>query len=163
MIATDAAETIPTSSPRVQIRRLEPEDADYLLTILKDRWEISFKDAIAAARIYTAGGTASGFLAAAGTHRVGICLLDHNTLDVDTTRHPWLLALWVDPPSRGRGLGQELVHACLREAATQGFTEVFLDTTDAEKYHASYGWERVGTAKYHGKTTVIMRRDITMR
>lgn len=56
---------------------------------------------------------------------------------------PWLSALYVDAPLRGRGIGRELVTATLTLAAWLGHREVWLFTPDRRSFYEELGWERM--------------------
>ena len=140
------------------IRRISEQDSPYLQDILVKRWEVSPAEALEYAIRYTSNyPQATGFIAVIDGKQVGICLFDHNNKDVDNTRHPWISGLWVEPSQRGKELGQALMQACITEAKYQVFSSIYLDTTDAEKYHEKFGWETIGTANYHGEETTIMQ------
>ena len=53
---------------------------------------------------------------------------------------PWLLALYVDAPYRGRGIGRILTHAVVELAGWLGDPEVYLFTTDRQEFYTELGW-----------------------
>ncbi len=57
-----------------------------------------------------------------------------------------LRSLVVDPSSRSKGLGAQLVNALERHAATLGIAELWLLTIDADQYFVKLGYARVERA-----------------
>jgi ribosomal protein S18 acetylase RimI-like enzyme len=61
-----------------------------------------------------------------------------------------LTALWVDPRYRDRGVGSALVEAVVEWAQSQGFTQVLLWVTEAnrnaERLYVHHGFARTGRA-----------------
>src|SRR5438309_622126 len=62
-----------------------------------------------------------------------------------------MTAMWVDPRSRRRGVGEVLVKSLLDWARSAGFAEMFLWVTDgndaAERLYARNGFKRTGAAQ----------------
>jgi GNAT superfamily N-acetyltransferase len=73
----------------------------------------------------------------------GIVSLRQSDLHTRAYVGPWLSALYVDPPFRGRGIGRDLVAATVALAAWLGHREVWLFTTDRRSFYEQLGWERV--------------------
>lgn len=55
-----------------------------------------------------------------------------------------LRSVAVEQALRGRGLGEQIVHAALELAREHGTTSVYLLTTTAERYFPRFGFQRVG-------------------
>jgi GNAT superfamily N-acetyltransferase len=89
---------------------------------------------------------------------VGMCAFDRGS-DV-ANLSPWILALWVAPEYRGYGYGQILVGKVLEHARMLGFTKIFLDTVDAQPYHARFGWKYCFTGSWRGAETTIMSLEL---
>lgn len=85
---------------------------------------------------------------------------DAGTIGVDTPgAAAELVALWVAPPARGRGVGDRLVAAALDWAAAQGHATVRLWVVDgngfAERLYARHGFVRTGDRD--GKEIAMVR------
>lgn len=73
----------------------------------------------------------------------GIVSLRTDDLRSRPDRGPWLSALYVDVPYRGRGIGRVLTHAVVELAGWLGYPEVYLFTTDRQDFYAALGWRRL--------------------
>lgn len=56
---------------------------------------------------------------------------------------PYLIAMYVTPAARGRGVGEALVHELLAEARARGHRRVLLDVTSTNRYAAAL-YQRLG-------------------
>lgn len=60
----------------------------------------------------------------------------------------WLISMWVAPASRGRGVGDALVDAVVRNATSDGYARLCLDVADdnepAIRLYARHGFEPTG-------------------
>ncbi len=80
--------------------------------------------------------------------------------------NPWLSALFVASPFRGRGIGQALVGGVSSRALELGYASLFLfigrsEPGRLERYYRDRGWEECGKAPDNdGFETVIMRLDL---
>jgi len=85
-----------------------------------------------------------------------------------------LRSLAVAPDGRGRSLGRKLCARIVSQARLLGVEELYLLTTDAERYFATLGFRRIersetpaqiqATAQFHSlcpKSAVCMARDIS--
>ncbi len=60
---------------------------------------------------------------------------------------PWLAALLVGQPYRGKGIATALVAAVENEAARMGFDAIYTSTDSAEGLVTRRGWRAVGTSR----------------
>jgi GNAT superfamily N-acetyltransferase len=69
--------------------------------------------------------------------------LKQNELEQYNHLTPWVGSLFVHPYYRRSGLGQKLMTAVEKEALNFGFTDLYLFSSDAEKYYLDHhnGWE----------------------
>ena len=83
-------------------------------------------------------------------------------LDMDTRVEltPWLAAVYVTPPARGRGVGARLVARIEAEARRLGFRIVHLVTFDKARYYAKRGWEELERTSYRDEPVVVMRKAL---
>ena len=56
---------------------------------------------------------------------------------------PWLAALYVDEPFRGKGIGEGLIERVKEIAKSLGYREVYLRTEHASDYYRKLGWQFV--------------------
>jgi predicted N-acetyltransferase YhbS len=83
-----------------------------------------------------------GLVAFDGEEPVGTVSLIDSGLDECAELSPWLAALYVVPETRRKGVGEQLVNACLDAAQKCGFQRVYLQTSIAAYYEA-LGWQWV--------------------
>lgn len=75
---------------------------------------------------------------------------------------PWVAAVFVEPSSRGQGVGAALVAEVARRAHALGFAEVFLYTEAGAEWYTRSGWRTVREARLAGHpVTVMVHRDVT--
>lgn len=73
---------------------------------------------------------------------------------------PWLANVLVLPTARGYGIGAALISAIAVFAHTQGHHELFLFTSDQQRFYAQRGWAPLEDRIHHGKTVTIMRKAL---
>lgn len=56
---------------------------------------------------------------------------------------PWLAALYIDEPQRGRGLGQALQQHVIQYARQQGYASLHLYAAFRD-YYERFGWQHIG-------------------
>lgn len=69
--------------------------------------------------------------------------LIENDFMVRTDLSPWLCALYIEPCERGQQLGAKLLAHGRSEAASLGFSKVYLNT-DHVGYYEKYDWRYLG-------------------
>ncbi|MBN1532354.1 MAG: GNAT family N-acetyltransferase [Spirochaetes bacterium] len=100
-----------------------------------------FRDAIAHSS-QGGGGLPRFYAMLRGERIIGCCGLVVNDF---ISRHdlcPWLAGLYVEPEERGAALGNRLMEHAAGEAASMGYSRLYL-TTDHEGFYERYGWERI--------------------
>jgi GNAT superfamily N-acetyltransferase len=146
----------------MEIKPLSIEDLPYVSSIMQTRWGVDSKWADKEAkRFLVADKNTAGFCVHDNKKTIGVGLFDLHNDDVSKDYGPWLYLLWVDPKYRGHNLGVELTKKRMEHARKHGYTEVYLDTTDALEYHKKLGWEYVCTVNYEGEVDRIMKSDLT--
>ena len=70
---------------------------------------------------------------------------------------PWLAALYVDEPARGRGLAGQLQQHVIDYAKVQGYDELYLYSA-CRDFYERFGWQYIGDALDYPDTTVHLYR-----
>ena len=87
---------------------------------------------------------------------VGLCV---GALDPVDPHVADLLAMWVDPPSRGTGLAADLVRSVITWASQQGCRTIRLHVTDgnarAEALYRRLGFTRTGRTAVRGRDAAL--------
>ena len=120
------------------------------------------------------GDAAADLAACAGRDTLPICLvaagrggdvlgtvaLRAESVGSDSAPGPWLAALLVGRPYRGRGVATALVAAIAAEARRLGYGAIYTSTDSAADIMRRQGWQPRGeAASLRGKIT-IFRRDL---
>ena len=71
---------------------------------------------------------------------------------------PWLSSVFVDPESRGYGVGSRLVNAIEETARDLAIPTLYLFTPDRENFYRRLGWETMEWCEYRGEKVVLMRK-----
>lgn len=71
---------------------------------------------------------------------------------------PYNTLLWVEPKFRGNGYGKMLTDIRFKYALDKGYKIIYLDTLDAEKYHAKHGWKTIKELDYNNEHYFIMQK-----
>lgn len=76
---------------------------------------------------------------------------------------PWVAAVFVEPGSRGEGVGAALVAEVVRRGHAMGFDEVYLYTETGASWYEKSGWRAVRTAELagHDVTVMVHRAEVT--
>ncbi|MEL7697940.1 MULTISPECIES: GNAT family N-acetyltransferase [Pantoea] len=73
---------------------------------------------------------------------------------------PWLAALYVDAPARGKGVSDALQQRVIAHAQDQGYSRLWLWSTFSG-YYDRFGWQSQGEAlEYPDKRVQLYYRDI---
>jgi predicted N-acetyltransferase YhbS len=143
-----------------QIEPAAPDDVPYIAGVMAQRWNLQQQEAVSDSRKYVAKADGrAAFIARLRGKPIGCGLYDPRNDEVSTSYGPWLLLLWVEPSYRRRGVGWRLSLARFQFARQSGVNAVFLDTSNAKRYHLNRGWVEVATASYHGEPVSILRYD----
>ncbi|WNN47886.1 GNAT family N-acetyltransferase [Siccibacter colletis] len=70
---------------------------------------------------------------------------------------PWLAALYIDEPQRGRGLGQALQQHVIQYARQQGYASLHLYAAFRD-YYERFGWQHIGEGIDYPGTRVNLYR-----
>ena len=76
---------------------------------------------------------------------------------------PWLVALWVAPPHRRRGLGAELIAAAERTARELGLGELYAATSTAVRLFERAGWQELERFAHNGENLSLFHRRLAGR
>lgn len=90
---------------------------------------------------------------------VGTCLFVRQEIDALHDLSPWLAGLVISPDFRRRGLGQALVRAVERHAASVGCARFYLYTDAAEPFYQALGWTVADRLMAEGEPLVLMSCD----
>ncbi|MEO8139607.1 MAG: GNAT family N-acetyltransferase, partial [Gemmatimonadota bacterium] len=69
---------------------------------------------------------------------------------------PWLGSVFVEPGSRGLGIGGLLVARVIEEARALGVERLYLFTTEARAWYEARGWQVLQPISCQGRAGVIM-------
>jgi len=73
---------------------------------------------------------------------------------------PWLAALYVDTPARGKGVSEALQQRVIQHAQAQGYSQLWLWSTFSG-YYERFGWQPQGEAlEYPDKRVMLYSRDV---
>ena len=120
------------------------------------------------------GDAAADLAACAGRDTLPICLvaldarglvagtiaLKTESVGSDSAPGPWLAALLVGRPYRGRGVATALVSAIADEARRLGYGAIYTSTDSAADIMRRQGWQACGEAASLRGTVSIFRRDL---
>lgn len=123
------------------------------------------------------GDAAADLAACAGRDSLPICLvaldaggevygtvaLKAESVGSDGAPGPWLAALLVGRPYRGRGVATALVAAIEAEARRLGFGAIYTSTDNAAAIMRRQGWQACGETESLRGTVGIFRRDLDPR
>jgi predicted N-acetyltransferase YhbS len=102
-----------------------------------------------------------GFIAEAQGSVVGTGLLVARELEQRHDVGPWLAGLVVRADWRGQGVGSALVRAIEDHARQIGLAELFLYTSETERFYRALGWTtRDRFEEGSGQASVLMTRDL---
>ena len=73
---------------------------------------------------------------------------------------PWLASVFVEPGSRGLGIGGRLVAGVIEEARALGVERLFLFTTEARGWYEARGWQVLQQIPCQGRAGVIMHLQL---
>lgn len=110
-----------------------------------------------------ATGLPLSFVALRDGAPVGMVRLVAHDMESREDLSPWLAALLVPVAYRGNGIGTELCHNVVAEAAGLGFATVYLFTRDRESFYSRQGWRIVERTDYRDKNVVVMRTETAGR
>lgn len=88
-----------------------------------------------------------------------VTLIDDDELP-DSTESPWLAACFVEPTSRNKGIGKELVKAVERKAKEMGHQNLHLYTWSEQVWYAKRGWTPLRTITFAGRQTTVMVKSL---
>lgn len=105
----------------------------------------------------TPGALPVTFVATDGDRLIGTVGLWRCDLITRQDLWPWMAALYVDEPARGRGLAGKLQRHVMDYAKAQGFNELYLYSA-CRDFYERFGWQYIGDALDYPDTTVHLYR-----
>ncbi len=91
---------------------------------------------------------------------LGTAALKAESVGSDSAPGPWLAALLVGRPYRGRGVATALVASIAVEARRLGFDAIYTSTDSAADIMQRQGWQACGEAESLRGTISVFRRDL---
>ncbi len=151
----------------MKIVRLErfPEHAATVAEWLYEEWErhrpdTSLENTESAVRTMPdATGLPVSFIALNDGRPVGVARLVMHDMETRMDLSPWLSGVFVPVPHRGHRIGTKVCKAVVDEAATLGFSTLYLYTPDRERFYSRQGWQTVEPVIYKSKEVILMRMD----
>ena len=102
------------------------------------------------------------FIAVEGETLVGTVGLWRCDLISRQDLFPWMAALYVDEPARGRGLAGKLQQHVMDYAKAQGFNELYLYSA-CRDFYERFGWQYIGEGLDYPATAVsLYRYDLSL-
>ena len=101
-------------------------------------------------------------VAVEGDTVVGTIALRHDSITTHRHLGPWLAALHVLQPFRGRGIGTLLIRHAEREAARLGYTTLYAGSGRAASLFTRLGWQAIERVAYCGSPLLILRRAVAV-
>ena len=95
-----------------------------------------------------------------GATFVGTVALRHDSISTRPDLGPWVAALHVLPPFRGRGTGAQLIAAAEVAARRLGLVTLHAGSGRAAPLFVRCGWQALETIPYHGETLTLLRREL---
>jgi len=97
-------------------------------------------------------------LSDAGELLGSVCLVDCD-MDTHSELSPWLAGLYVQPSSRGSGIGSALTVQAYESALALGVDRLFLYTSKAKDLYLALDWVIIGSEYYEGEDVTIMCKN----
>jgi len=91
---------------------------------------------------------------------IGTAALKAESVGSELGVGPWLAAVLVGKPHRGKGVGTALIKAIEETAARLGFQAIYTSTDAAESIVERLGWQAAGTSQSLRGTVTIYRRKL---
>ena len=88
---------------------------------------------------------------------VGSAAIVAHDMETRPELSPWLASVYIEPESRCRGTGTQLVQHVMEKAKNCGIKTLYLFTPDKEVFYEKLGWEIICKEPYHGYPVSIMR------
>jgi GNAT superfamily N-acetyltransferase len=91
---------------------------------------------------------------------LGTASLDKEDLPPRPELSPWLVSVYVLPEARARGLGSLLIQKVEDEALKQGYSRIYLHTSDYQSFYLKRGWKTLETLNYWELELMVMIREL---
>lgn len=72
----------------------------------------------------------------------------------------WLGSVYVHPQYRRQGVGSRIVQYAAGEAQKLMVQDLYLYTRNQERFYSHLGWQAIERPAYHGRTAIIMKRNL---
>jgi GNAT superfamily N-acetyltransferase len=73
---------------------------------------------------------------------------------------PWVVAMFVQPAARGRGVGNALLRALVQRAGELGFARMYLWTHDQQAWYQRHGWVIASEGRAFGEHAFFLELDV---
>lgn len=91
-----------------------------------------------------------------GTKLVGSASLVPSDMEIRPDFEPWLASVFVNPETRSRGIGSQLVEYIMQQARELEFEQLYLFTPDRQTFYQRLGWSLRETVTYHEMLVKLM-------
>ncbi len=135
--------------------------APWIWTEWEQRLGITLAQTTASMAARTAAiGPEQCFVLLDGAVPVATASLYRDDLDERPDLTPWLAAVFVAPPFRGRGHSLRVIDAVVAACRAAAIPTLFLHTEFAAGLYAKLGWQVIGPADDAGHAVTVMRRGL---
>jgi N-acetylglutamate synthase-like GNAT family acetyltransferase len=94
-------------------------------------------------------------------HVIGTAALVEHDMETHRELSPWLASVYVDVPSRRKGVASMLVQNVMQQAKHAGIANLYLFTPDRQDLYRRLGWQELSNEIYRGHQVTIMSIDIS--
>jgi len=131
---------------------------DYVISIIKIRWELSEDEANFEFDRWMKNDKKSICyvgLIDDSPMATGVVDFDRNEI-IAQDMVPYNTLLYVEPNFRGHGYGNEMTKCRFEYVKNLGYNIIYLDTKDAKNYHLKFGWKIIKELEYDNDIYYIM-------
>ncbi len=100
------------------------------------------------------------FIASHDHKLLGSVTLDKDDMDTRQYLTPWLASLYVEPDSRGLGIGSGLIQYCVDYAKQLDYKNLYLFTEEQTQFYQQRGFRFVETLEYRQVEVDLMYQNL---